>query len=61
MKSYLQVRVESHRFSTGDLIGGDAALDFVRTRHHAVLGTLKGDGTPQLSPVTVGVDADGHR
>ena len=38
----------------------DAALDFVRTRHHAVLGTLKGGGTPQLSPVTVGVDADGH-
>jgi len=38
----------------------DAALDFVRTRHRAVLGTLKGDGTPQLSPVTVGVDASGH-
>jgi PPOX class probable F420-dependent enzyme len=38
----------------------DAALDFARTRHHAVLGTLKGDGTPQLSPVTVGVDASGH-
>ena len=37
-----------------------AALDFVRTRHHAVLSTLKGDGTPQLSPVTVGVDASGH-
>ena len=38
----------------------DAALDFVRTRHNAVLSTLKGDGTPQLSPVTVGVDASGH-
>jgi len=38
----------------------DVALDFVRTRHHAVLSTLKGDGTPQLSPVTVGVDASGH-
>lgn len=37
-----------------------AALDFVRTQHHAVLGTLKGDGTPQLSPVTVGVDDAGH-
>ena len=31
MKSHLPVRVESHRFSTGDLIGGDAALDFVNT------------------------------
>jgi PPOX class probable F420-dependent enzyme len=34
------------------------ALDFVRTQHHAVLGTIKSDGTPQLSPVTVGVDDD---
>jgi PPOX class probable F420-dependent enzyme len=38
----------------------EAALDFVRTQHHAVLGTLKSDGTPQLSPVTVGVDDTGH-
>jgi PPOX class probable F420-dependent enzyme len=38
----------------------EAALEFVRTRHHAVLGTLKTDGTPQLSPVTAGVDDAGH-
>ena len=31
MKAHLQVRIESHRFSTGDLIGGDAALDFINT------------------------------
>ena len=38
----------------------NAALDYVRTQHHAVLAAIKGDGTPQLSPVTVGVDDDGH-
>jgi PPOX class probable F420-dependent enzyme len=38
----------------------EEALRFVATQHHAVLGTLKGDGTPQLSPVTVGVDDERH-
>jgi PPOX class probable F420-dependent enzyme len=36
----------------------DAALEFIASQHHAVLATLKADGTPQLSPVTVGVDDD---
>jgi|SRR5579859_1506338 PPOX class probable F420-dependent enzyme len=36
------------------------ALEFVGSQHHAVLGTLKADGTPQLSPVTVGVDDAGR-
>lgn len=38
----------------------DEALDFVRTQHHAVLATLRADGSPQLSPVTAGVDGAGH-
>jgi len=38
----------------------EAALEFIRRQHHAVLATLKADGTPQLSPVTVGVDDDGR-
>jgi PPOX class probable F420-dependent enzyme len=37
-----------------------AALNYVRAQHHGVLGTIKSDGTPQLSPVTVGVDDEGH-
>ncbi len=37
-----------------------AAVDFVRQHHHAVLATLKKDGTPQLTPVTASVDAEGH-
>jgi PPOX class probable F420-dependent enzyme len=38
----------------------DEALEYVRTHHNAVLATLKKDGTPQLSPVTAGVDAEGR-
>src|ERR1700684_1686319 len=37
-----------------------AAVDYVRNHHNAVLATIKQDGSPQLSPVTVGVDADGY-
>ena len=36
------------------------ALDVVREQHNAVLATAAADGTPQLSPVTVGVDGAGH-
>ncbi|HTU72328.1 MAG TPA: PPOX class F420-dependent oxidoreductase [Trebonia sp.] len=36
----------------------EAALEFIRAQHHAVLSTLKADGTPQLSPVALGVDED---
>jgi PPOX class probable F420-dependent enzyme len=38
----------------------DEAIEYARRNHHAVLATLKQDGSPQLSPVTVGVDGDGH-
>jgi PPOX class probable F420-dependent enzyme len=37
----------------------DAARDFVRANHRAVLATMRRDGTPQLSPVTCGVDDSG--
>ena len=38
----------------------DEAIEYVRGNHHAVLATLKQDGSPQLSPVTAGVDGDGR-
>jgi PPOX class probable F420-dependent enzyme len=38
----------------------DELLDFVRPRHHGILVTTRGDGSPQLSPVTMGVDAVGR-
>jgi PPOX class probable F420-dependent enzyme len=36
------------------------AIDFARSNHRAVLATRRADGRPQLSPVTVGVDAEGR-
>jgi PPOX class probable F420-dependent enzyme len=38
----------------------DKARAFLRDNHRAVLLTRHRDGRPQLSPVTVGVDAQGH-
>ncbi|CAN5452549.1 TIGR03618 family F420-dependent PPOX class oxidoreductase [soil metagenome] len=35
-------------------------LDFARTRHHLVLVTHRKDGSPQVSPVTGGVDQEGR-
>ncbi|GAA3674120.1 TIGR03618 family F420-dependent PPOX class oxidoreductase [Nonomuraea antimicrobica] len=37
----------------------DKALGFLRENHHAVLLTRHGDGRPQMSPVTAGVQG-GH-
>jgi PPOX class probable F420-dependent enzyme len=38
----------------------DEARAILRNQHHAVLATWRRDGTPQLSPVTIGVDEEGH-
>jgi PPOX class probable F420-dependent enzyme len=38
----------------------DEALAVVREQHHAVLATVRADGTPQMSPVAAGVDGDGR-
>lgn len=43
-----------------DIAVGRAALqDFIPSRHHAILGTMRNDGNIQMSPVTMGVDVDG--
>ena len=31
-------------------------LEFVRNNHRAVVATLRKDGSPQLTPITVGID-----
>jgi PPOX class probable F420-dependent enzyme len=46
--------------ATNTQVDRDAMLDFVRPRHRMVVITTRADGTPQASPVTGGVDADGR-
>lgn len=48
------------RYATNTEVGRDDLLAFVRPRHHAVLLTVRSDGTAQASPVTCGVDAQGR-
>jgi PPOX class probable F420-dependent enzyme len=38
----------------------DEARQVIRSQHRGVLSTVRRDGTPQLSPVTVGVDGEGY-
>ena len=38
----------------------DDALDFIREQHEAVMLTYRRDGSPQMSPITCNVDADGR-
>ncbi|MGH9016914.1 MAG: PPOX class F420-dependent oxidoreductase [Acidimicrobiales bacterium] len=46
-------------------IATDTAVDrgemeqFIRPRHRAIFSTTRADGSAQMSPVTMGVDADG--
>jgi PPOX class probable F420-dependent enzyme len=37
----------------------EVALGFIRSNHRAVLATLRKDGSPQLTPITVSVDGEG--
>jgi PPOX class probable F420-dependent enzyme len=47
-------------YATADTVDRDALLDFARSRHHIVLITTRADGSPQVSPVTGGVDTAGR-
>src|SRR5687768_1209775 len=46
--------------ATAARVDRDALLEFLRPRHQAVLLTRRRDGSPQLSPVTCGVDPQGR-
>ncbi len=46
--------------ATTTAVSRDELLEFIRTRHHAIVITARKDGTPQASPVTCGVDDQGR-
>jgi PPOX class probable F420-dependent enzyme len=46
--------------ATNEVVERDELIAFVRPRHHVLLSTTRADGSPQLSPVTCGVDAGGR-
>jgi PPOX class probable F420-dependent enzyme len=50
----------ARKIATNTVVTRDALIDFIRTRHQAIVITTRPDGRPQASPVTVGVDDAGR-
>jgi len=48
------------RTATSSSVDREALLEFLRPRHHMLLGTQRRDGWVQLSPVSCGVDDRGR-
>src|ERR1700722_3926475 len=46
--------------ATNTVASRDQLIEFIRTRHHAIVITTRRDGRPQASPVSCGVDEDGR-
>ena len=48
------------RIATADRVDRRTLVEFLQPRHRGLLLTRRSNGSPQLSPVTCGVDADGR-
>ena len=48
------------RIATAESVPRDELVAFLRPRHRALLMTRRSDTSPQLSPVSAGIDADGR-
>lgn len=46
--------------ATNDRVDFDRLVEFLRTRHKAIVVTRREDGGDQTSPVTLGIDAQGR-
>jgi PPOX class probable F420-dependent enzyme len=49
----------ARKIATARRVERDELLEFLRSRHRGMLATRRRDGSPQLSPVTCGVDPRG--
>jgi PPOX class probable F420-dependent enzyme len=50
----------ARNIATNTVVSSGELLEFIRTRHHAIVITTRQDGRPQASPVSCGVDDDGR-
>jgi len=50
----------ARKIATSTPVSRDELIEFISTRHHAIVITTRGDGRPQASPVTCGVDDQGR-
>ena len=50
----------ARKVATNTVVTLEELLGFIRTRHQAIVITARTDGSPQASPVTCGVDAEGR-
>ena len=48
------------KVATVDTVSRDELLGFLRPRHKGIYAATRGDGRPQLSPVSCGVDPEGR-
>lgn len=48
------------QIARADRVDRPRLIEFVSSRHRAILMTTRSDGSPQLSPVTCGIDPDGR-
>lgn len=50
----------ARKIARADRVSREELLEFLRPRHTAILATRRRDGSPQMSPVTCGVDDSGR-
>jgi PPOX class probable F420-dependent enzyme len=48
------------KLATADAVDAAQLIEFLRPRHRAVVVTRRKDGSPQMSPVSYGVDVEGR-